>query len=123
MKMYVNKENLNEGELKTGRVSYQRIIKRYVGDIVLCNNIEQLDESVLENAVNLYNEETEEYKEIYQYYLCNISEWEKEQLEKMGIIISYSDMLDCDVLLVDHFGTRWDYVITDIKWTENLEEC
>lgn len=123
MKMYVNKEDLNEGELKTGRVSYQRIIKRYIGDIVLCNNIEELDESVLENAVNLYNEETEEYEEIYQYYLCNISEWEKEQLEKMGIIISYSDMLDCDVLMVDHFGTSWDYVMTDVEWTENFNEC
>ena len=41
----------------------------------------------------------------------------------MGIIISYSNMLDCDVLMVDHFGTNWDYVITDIEWTENLEEC
>lgn len=123
MKMYVNKENLNEGELKTGRVSYRRIIDRYVGDIVLCNNIEQLDDSIFDNAINLYNDENDDGNEIYQYYLCNISEWEKEQLEKMGIIISYSDMLDCDVLMVDHFGTRWDYVMTDIEWTENLEEC
>ena len=123
MKMYVNKENLNEGELKTGRVSYRRIIDRYVGDIVLCNNIEQLDNSIFDNAINLYNDENDDGNEIYQYYLCNIGEWEKEQLEKMGIIISYSDMLDCDVLMVDHFGTRWDYVMTDIEWTENLEEC
>lgn len=123
MKMYVNKEDLNEEELQRGKVSYQRIIKRYVGDIVLCNNIEELDESIFENAVNLYNEETEEYEEIYQYYLCNIGEWEKEQLEKMGIIISYSDMLNCDVLMVDHFGTSWDYVMTNVEWTENLEEC
>lgn len=123
MKMYVNKENLNEEELRTGRVSYRRIIERYVGDIVLCNNIEQLDNSIFDNAINLYNEETEEYEEIYQYYLCNIGEWEKEHLEKMGIIISYSDMLDCDVLMVDHYGTSWDYIMTDIEWTENIEEC
>lgn len=123
MKMYVNKENLNEEELKKGRVSYRRIIDRYVGDIVLCNNIEQLDDSIFDNAINLYNDENDDDNEIYQYYLCNIGEWEKEQLEKMGIIISYSNMLDCDVLMVDHFGTNWDYVITDIEWTENLEEC
>ena len=123
MKMYVNKENLNEEELKKGRVSYRRIIDRYVGDIVLCNNIKQLDDSIFDNAINLYNDENDDDNEIYQYYLCNIGEWEKEQLEKMGIIISYSNMLDCDVLMVDHFGTNWDYVITDIEWTENLEEC
>lgn len=123
LKMFVNKENLNEEELKTGRVSYQRVVKRYIGDLVLCNNIENLDESIFDNASNLYNEETEEYEEIYQYYLCNIGEWEKEQLMKAGIIISYSNMLDCDILMVDHFGTSWDYVMTDVDWAENLEEC
>ena len=123
MKMYVNKENLNQEELRTGRVSYRRIIDRYVGDIVLCNNIEQLDDSIFDNAINLYNDENDDGNEIYQYYLCDIDEWGKEQLEKMGIIISYSNMLDCDVLMVDHFGTSWDYVMTNIEWTENLEEC
>lgn len=69
MKMYVNKENLNEEELKKGRVSYRRIIDRYVGDIVLCNNIEQLDDSIFDNAINLYNDENDDDNEIYQYYL------------------------------------------------------
>ena len=121
MKMYVNKEDLNERELKTGKASYQRVIKRYIGDIVLCNNIENIDESVWANFMGDYT--CEDDLEIYQYYLCNIGEWEKEQLVKMGIIISYSDILDCDVLMVDHFGTSWDYVMTDVDWTENLEEC
>lgn len=123
MKMYVNKEKLNQEELRTGKVSYRRIIDRYVEDIVLCNNIEQLDDSIFDNAINLYNDENDDGNEIYQYYLCNIGEWEKEQLEKMGIIISYSNMLDCNVLMVDHWGTSWDYVMTDVEWTENIEEC
>lgn len=123
MKMYVHKEDLNNQELKTGKVSYRRIIEKFIGDIVLCNNIEQLDDSIFDNAINLYNDENDDGNEIYQYYLCNIGEWEKEQLEKMEIIISYSNMLDCDVLMVDHWGTSWDYVMTDVEWTENIEEC
>lgn len=118
MKMYVNKENLNEEELRTGRVSYKRVIDRYVGDIVLCNNIEQLDESIFDNATNLGED-----IDIYQYFLCNIDDWGREKLRGTDIIISYSDMLDCDVLMVDHLGTSWDYVMTDIEWTENFEEC
>ena len=31
----------------------------------------------------------------------------------MGVIMSYSNLLDCDVLCVDHYGTSWDYVLTD----------
>lgn len=122
MKMYVKKEDLNKEELRTGKVSYSRVIEKFIGNIVLCNNIEELDDSIFENAVNLYNKDMKKKTEIYQYYLCNIDEWEKEQLIEMGIIISYSDMLGCNVLMVDHFGTSWDYVMTDIEWTENIEE-
>lgn len=60
--------------------------------------------------------------EIYQYYLCNIGQWDKEQCLKAGLILSYSDMLDCDVLCVDHFGTSWDYILTDVKLFDNYEE-
>lgn len=34
---------------------------------------------------------------------------------------NYGDVLDCDVLMVNHFGTSWNYVITDIEWAEDLE--
>lgn len=118
-KFYVVKEELNDEELRTGCVSYARIVKRYLGDIILCNNINELDESIWENLEEPVNDE------IYQYYLCDIDSWNKEWLEELGnpLILSYSNMLDLDVLMVDHFGTSWDYVITDVKWSENLEEC
>ncbi|MGM9881467.1 MAG: hypothetical protein ACI31S_01335 [Bacilli bacterium] len=123
-KMYVYEDDLNEEEKRTGRVSYQRIVKRFIGDLVLCNNINDLDDTIWENIYsnNVYEEMD---MEIYQYYLCNLSEWDKEYLKKLGnpLILSYSEMLDCDVLMVDHFGTSWDYVMTDVKWTTNLEEA
>ena len=126
-KLYVNKEDLNEEELKTGRVSYKRLVDRYVGDIVLCNNITDVDDGIWDNvdASDLIDEDGDEINdlEIYQYYLCNVGEWQKEQLKGTGVILSYSNVLDCDVLMVQHWGTSWDYVMTDIEWTENLEEA
>ena len=123
MKMYVRKEDLNEKELKTGKVSYKRVVERYIGPVILCNNIENLDESIFENIPS-YDEEDK--KEIFQYYLCNafnVSEFQKDWLAQNGVVISYSDMLECDVLMVTHCGTSWDDVITNVEWTENLEEC
>ena len=115
-------ETMGDYEKGQGFASYRTIIERYIGDIVLCNNIVNIDESVFANMKNGYNEETEEYEEIYQYYLCNISEWEEKELLEMGIILSYSDMLECDVLCVDHFGTSWDYVLTNVKIFDTYEE-
>ena len=111
-------EKMGAYELEKGFASYKTIIERFVGDIVLCNNIVNIDESIFENVRGELGEDVE----IFQYYLCNIGQWEVEQLEKMGIITSYSDVLDCDVLLVDHFGTSWDYVLTDVKLFDTYEE-
>lgn len=126
-KLYVNKEDLNEKELKTGRASYKRLVDRYVGDIVLCNNITEVDDEIWDNVgeSDLIDEDGDEINdlEIYQYYLCNVGEWQKEQLKGTGVILSYSKVLNCDVLMVQHWGTSWDYVMTDIEWTENLEEA
>ena len=119
-KFYINnKEELNSEELRTGRVSYKRIIDRYISDLVLCNNIENLEpyEELYDNMQNGYED-----MEIYQYYVCNLTEFEKEKLLEYGIILSYSNVLDVDVLCVDHFGTSWDYVMTDVKWTDNYDE-
>lgn len=120
-KFYIsNKEELNSEELRTGKVSYKRIIDRYISDLVLCNNIENLEpyEELWDNMQNSYED-----IEIYQYYVCNLTEFEKEKLLEYGIILSYSNVLDVDVLCVDHFGTSWDYVMTDVKWSTNYEDC
>lgn len=121
-KFYVsNVEELNEVEKKSGCVSYMRIIERYIDNLVLCNKIEEIDELVWENMQNIDFDSDEEIK-IYQYYLCNLTEFEKEMLLEYGIILSYSNKLDLDILCVEHFGTSWDYVLTDVKWTTDINE-
>ena len=114
-------EKMGDYEKQQGYASYRTIVEYYIGDIVLCNNIVEIDD-IWSNMINGYDEETEEYVDIFQYYLCNISEWNRKELEEMGIILSYSDKLDCDVLCVDHYGTSWDYVLTDVKLFDTYEE-
>lgn len=136
-----DKMGIYEKEQK--KASYRTIIENFVGDIVLCNNIVEIDPSVYDNMENgqyyinratgeeatkaEYDNDIEDiielqYCEIYQYYLCNLSDYEKEQVLNYNLIVSYSDMLDCDVLCVDHYGTRWDYVLTDCPLFETWEE-
>lgn len=134
-------EKMGDYEKEQGYASYRTIVERFIGDIVLCNNIVNIDENIgfFESNIKYYNEKGEEITEdeyleddnayseedtpeFYQYYLCNVGEWEKEQLQKMGIYLDYSNVLDCDVLCVDHWGTSWDYVLTDVKLFDTYEE-
>lgn len=111
------KDNLNEHELKSGYVSYKHVVERFIGDIVLCNNITEVDPECIYNELvgSLYDEEEDEYTDVFQWYLCNLSEFDIKFLNKLDqddIIIVHSDLLDIDVLCVTHFGTSWDYVLT-----------
>ena len=117
-----NNEKMGQYELERGFASYRTLVEYFIGDIVLCNNIAEIDSSVYDNIHNGYDEETEEYVDIFQYFLCNINDYDREFLINAGFVLSYSDLLDCNVLCVDHFGTSWDYVLTNVKLFDSYEE-
>lgn len=146
-KFYLREEDRNEEEKRTEKASYSSVINRYFSDLVLCNNIEELDPSIWDNIevgdITYYmdndgNYKTQEeyendetgtidiyYDEVYQYFLCNLSKWDLDYIRDFksdSIIVSYSDMLDCNVLMVTHWGTSWKYVLTDIDLTEDINE-
>lgn len=80
---------------------------------ILCNEIVENDESVIENIE--YPEWTNgDEIEIFQWFLTNMSEEDKEWMQKNfpDLIFSYSDKLDLWILCVDHFGTMWKGVPT-----------
>ena len=123
MNIYKKIEDRNDME-KKDYASYRTLVHNFVDNLVLCNNILELDEFLFDNiVVGKIGEDTE----IYQAYIIDIAnyniEYLQENLENTNdIIIAYSNMLDCYVLLVDHFGTGWDYVSTDVKLTDSMEE-
>ena len=92
--------------------------------LVLCNNIAEADSSIWDNCrFNLYDED-DNPKEIYQYFITSCSEWDVEFLEKhFGLLFTYSELLDCYILCVDHWGPGWDYCYmeTDLKNAEAEE--
>jgi hypothetical protein len=136
-----NTQRMGAYELEKGYASYKTIVDYFVGDIVLCNNITEIDGNVgyIEENTRYYNENDEEISEeeyynddnaycdnsmpeIYQYYLCNVNDWDKKQAKKAGLRLDYSYKLDCDVLCVGHWGTSWDYVLTNVKLFDNYED-
>jgi len=121
--------------LKYGRLDYRTLSKCF--DCVLCNNIVEVDEFLFDNVINgdletfededgneITREEAEEleeqgkktysnYIDIFQYYI--VSDNAKELLKEANEIVLYSEKLDCYIWAITHYGTSWDYVLTDIK--------
>ena len=110
-------DSMGEYEKEKGYASYRTIIDRFIDSIVLCNKIIEIDTSVYDNMVNYEKDD-----ERFQWYLCNLNDYEEEWLEEAGIILSYSDLLECDLLCVDHYGTSWDYVLTNVKLFDTYDE-
>ena len=88
-------EELEEEEKETG-VSYSDEIEE------LKNEIEELEEE----QENSYNEE------IFQYYI--VDDNGAQILKEFNEIVFYNSELDMYLWGVTHYGTSWDYVLTDI---------
>ena len=74
-----------------------------------------------------YDEETDEQVDIYQYFIVDFSSWTYELMtkykEQFGkeFILYYIEELELYILGITHFGTGWDYVLTDIEPSEDME--
>lgn len=121
MKNYTHKSKyfygnqISEYGLKNGYVDYRTLAK--CGDMVLCNDIPKLFyteigcDYIEPNQVNGY---IDNQQEIYQYYIIsdNLAEILKDLTDE---IVYYIDYLDIYVWGITHYGTSWDYVLTNIK--------
>ena len=109
--------------LENGYVDYRTLAKAF--DAVMVNDITKLfycDINGEWNELEYYNgseywtdvDGSEHYNEVFQYYIIDgngagiLSTWTDE-------IVYYLPVLDMYVWGVTHFGTSWDYVLTDIK--------
>ena len=119
-KKYFYGNEISAYGVKNNRVDYRALAKSF--DAVLCNDITKLFYSTINNEYNEieyyngtdYNEEEDYYYDVYQYYV--ISSYGAEILERYtNEIVYYLPAIDIYVWGVTHYGTSWDYVLTDIK--------
>lgn len=75
---------------------------------------------ILENEINILNEKIEELEseqdeqpEIFQYFI--VDDWGGRLLQDMNEIVFYNEKLDMYLWGVTHYGTSWEYVLTNIQ--------
>ena len=107
---YFYGHEISEDERQQGYINYSTLAKA-VGSIILCNDITKLFYSTINGEYTepeLYNgsdydEENDNYYDIYHYYI--VSAYGAEILPD----------LDMYIWGVTHFGTMWSGVNTSIK--------
>lgn len=109
---YIDEKDLTSYELENNRLSYRHLF--YDDDsLVLCNNIaDDYEELELLSGYD-YDEENDEYPDVYQYYI--IDDDLAKRLQEINKLVYYHNRLDIYVLGVTHFGTSWNYILTDLK--------
>ena len=111
---YFYGNEISEYGLEHGYVDYRTLAKAF--DAVLNNYIYEatFDDWELESGCD-YDEENECYEDIFQYYI--VDDQGANILKEVGEIVYYNKKLDMYLWGVTHYGTSWDYVLTDIKIT------
>ena len=109
-----------------GNLSYATLCKLCFTDMILCNDIDKIEDYSIWDNMEFDREEDEngdfDYPEIYQWFIVETNDYFFEKY-KDNFIMTYSDKLNLWVLCVDHFGTGWSSVATDVKITEeDIEE-
>ena len=106
MYRYIHKADLNSYEIENKRLSYYNLFYKDES-MILCNNIAN-DWEELE----VMNGDIDD--EIYQYYIIDDSTAQR-LIDNTDEIILYHNRLDIYILGVCHYGTSWQYVLTDFE--------
>ena len=97
--------------------------------MIMCNNITEIDESFIEDNMELFYTECEVCNgtgekddkrceecygegqhtlEAYQYFIINAGEYELERLREYGVRVGHSKLLDLDIMPIYDWGTGWN---------------
>lgn len=86
--------------------NYYTVTKGWIGNKVMCNELPSIDPSIYDNFRFASEDENGNMIDIYQWFITDCNESDVEWLEKsFGLLFSYSELLDCYILCVNHFGT------------------
>ena len=94
--------------------------------MLLCNNINEVDENFIEENSEIFSadcescnnmEEAEKCEdcngngshdlEPYQYFLADLTDWDKERFINYRVPFGYSNALELNVIPIYDYGTSW----------------
>lgn len=98
-------ESETEKELEELEIELEKLQKRS----------EKMEDKIveLENKISDLRQEEDYLKEIFQYYI--VDDNGESILEEANEIVFYNEEFDIYIWGVTHWGTSWDYVLTDIR--------
>ena len=99
--------------LENGYLDY-RALAGIVGDLILNNTIYGATGPEYWNLATGedYNGEDDEYYDIYQFYIISDAGY-RFLRDYTDELVYYNDEIDVYLWGITHFGTSWDYVLTD----------
>lgn len=97
-------------------------IQEQIEELMLDNENDEHTEKLeeLQDRINDLEEEQNYTDEICQYYI--VSDNGADILKEIDEIVFYNDVLDMYVWGVTHWGTSWDYVLTNVRCNVGYEE-
>ena len=110
-----NSETIEELEEERDALELEQInmIKENADNVPEYETIQERIDEINEQREWLEREQ-EEQREIYQYFI--VSDYGAQLLkEYTSDPVFYIPVLNCYVWGVTHYGTSWDYVLTDVK--------
>lgn len=120
-KKYFYGNQISDYGVKNNRVDFLTLSKSF--DCVLANEYgSNRFEYFIDYIVNgcMYEidndgNEIEDFKEIFQWYI--VSDNAIEILKEANELVFYDSEMDLYIWAITHYGTSWDYVLSDIEIT------
>ena len=106
--------------MEHGYVDYATLAKAF--DAVLNNDIMSLTYDIgsweqVSGAIDNTDEELEHEQdndpEVFQWFI--VDDWGARMLQEINEIVYYNETLNMYLWGVIHYGTSWDYVLTNVK--------
>lgn len=110
MKKYFLNKKVSEYGVQNGYVDYACLASSF--QAVICNEIASLDLNLVHG--NDYDEESGDFFEIFQYYIID-QEGYDILTKYTNELVYFCEKLQIYVWGITHWGTSWDYVLTNIK--------
>lgn len=97
-------------------------LQEQIEELMLNNENDEHTEEIeaLQDEIDELEEEQDYQSDIYQYYI--VDDNGARILREYNEIVFYNEELDMYVWGVTHWGTSWDYVLTDIKICNHEEQ-